>query len=98
MLVDPAAGRFQEFSLIEAALIASGVDKASKLESYERKYAAWLTAVRHITQSKESSLSRAEVLFEFMHREILDGGYDAQATDQAFGEMISLFRRVFPVG
>ena len=81
MLVDPAAGKFQQFSLIEAALIASGVDRVPKLESYERKYAAWVAAVRRLTQNEESSLRRAEVLFEFMHREILSGGYDAQATE-----------------
>jgi tetratricopeptide (TPR) repeat protein len=81
MLADPSAGNFQQFSLIEAALIASGVDQVSKLESYERKYAAWLAAVRRLSRSKESSLRRAEVLFEFMHREILSGGYDAQATE-----------------
>ena len=81
MLVDPADGKFQQFSLIEAALIASGVDRASKLESYERKYAAWLSAVRRLTKNEESPLRRLEVLFEFMHREILGGGYDAQATE-----------------
>lgn len=81
MLVDPADGKFQQFSLIEAALIAGGVERASKLEFYERKYASWVVAVRRLAQSEESSLRRVEVLFEFMHREVLDGGYDAQATE-----------------
>jgi tetratricopeptide (TPR) repeat protein len=81
MLVDPARGEFRHFSLVEGALVASGVERGAALESYERKYAAWSEAARRLAEREDSPLRRAETLFEFVHREILTGGYDAQATE-----------------
>src|SRR5207247_9291253 len=49
---------------------------------------------------REVGASFSERLYQAEHAFMRDEGarYDAQATDQAFGEMISLFLRVFPVG
>ncbi len=81
MLADAAGGRFHQYSLIEAALIASGVRDAAELADYTERYTTWFNAVRPIVQKEGSEQRRAEALFEFMHRRILRGVYNARATE-----------------
>jgi tetratricopeptide (TPR) repeat protein len=81
MLADPAAGQFRQFTLIEAALVASGVDRPDELERFRQRYVVWRDAARQICRSQKSPERRAELLFDFMHREILTGGYDSRATE-----------------
>jgi tetratricopeptide (TPR) repeat protein len=81
MLADPAAGQFRQFTLIEAALVASGFDRADEFEHYRQRYAEWRDEARRICRSEKSPERRAELLFDFMHREILTGGYDSRATE-----------------
>jgi hypothetical protein len=88
MLADPADGEFRQFSLIEAALIASGVDRDEDLRRYLERYSAWREQARQICEREHSQLRQAQALFEFLHRQILVGGYDARATEltQTFDE------------
>jgi tetratricopeptide (TPR) repeat protein len=88
MLADPTDGEFRRFSLIEAALVASGVERGDELDRYAEKYAVWLEQTRRNCRREKSQLRQAEALFEFMHRQILVGGYDARATEltQTFDE------------
>ncbi|HEV2971026.1 MAG TPA: tetratricopeptide repeat protein [Pirellulales bacterium] len=81
MLADPVAGQFQQFTLIEAALVASGVDRADDLERYRQRYIEWRDQARQISEHEQSPGRRSEALFEFMHGEILTGGYDPRATE-----------------
>lgn len=81
MLADPVDGKFRQFSLIDAALIAGGVESSQTLDRYGRQFQAWRSAARQICEHHSTALNRAAALFNFMHREILRGGYDAQATE-----------------
>jgi tetratricopeptide (TPR) repeat protein len=81
MLVDAADGGFRQFSLLDAALVASGANSEAALETDRQKLAAWSAEARRVAASEASPLQRARAIFEFMHREILTGGYDAQATE-----------------
>lgn len=81
MLVDSAGGGFRHFSLIDAALVASGVNREAALDEYRQKYAAWSAEARSIVDRETAPLDRARALFQFMHREILTRGYDSQATE-----------------
>ena len=81
MLADPIDGTFQQFSLIEAALVASGVEPDQELHHDLERYAAWRRQARQICRRETSQLGQAQALFEFLHREILFGGYDARATE-----------------
>jgi tetratricopeptide (TPR) repeat protein len=75
------AGQFDRYTLIDAALVASGVSNAEQLATYRRKYVGWREQARAICRSDDSTRRRAEALLEFMHRQIFRGGYDARATE-----------------
>ncbi len=81
LLTEADAGRLQRFSLIEAALVASGADQPEQLRGYRRKYEAWRDAARAVCRPESLPRQRAQAIFEFMHREILHGAYDAAATE-----------------
>ncbi|HEY2148127.1 MAG TPA: hypothetical protein VGH32_09330 [Pirellulales bacterium] len=81
MLVDAADGGFRQFSLIDAALVASGVNREPALDEYRQKYAAWSAEARSVVDRETAPLDRARALFQFVHREILTRGYDSQATE-----------------
>ncbi len=81
MLADGAGGTFHRFSLIDAALVASGIERDADRARYRRKYALWRDAARRSIAAEPSPLRRAAALFAFMHRKILTGNYDAAATE-----------------
>ena len=81
MLADPIDGTFHQFSLIEAALIASGAESDKELQHDLERYGAWHRQAWQICRRETSQLGQAQALFEFLHREILFGGYDARATE-----------------
>ena len=80
LLADGADGRFDEFSLWEAALVASAVDDEQELclrrEWLERLVAAWRSGI----EGHASPRQRARALHEQMHRELLTGGYNAASS------------------
>jgi tetratricopeptide (TPR) repeat protein len=81
MLADAADGAFHSCSLVEAGLIASGIVRPDDLERHLARYAAWRKQAQRLCARETSQLAQAQVLFEFVHREILTGGYDARATE-----------------
>jgi tetratricopeptide (TPR) repeat protein len=81
MLVDAADGGFRQFSLMDGALVASGASNEAPLDAYRQRFTAWCSEARRVAANEEWPLDRARAVFEFMHREILTGGYDAQATE-----------------
>ncbi len=81
MLADAADGAFRSCSLVEAGLIASGIVRPDDLERHLARYAAWRKHAQRLCTHETSQLAQAQVLFEFIHREILTGGYDARATE-----------------
>ena len=79
-------GRFGEFSLLEAGLIAGGVDRDDELRLYGKRFAAIVEALRQSGEVRGTSRERAQAVFAFLHQSLLRGGYCLQASDlrQAF--------------
>lgn len=75
------AGQFQRYTLMDAALVASGVDNTDSLAAYRLKYAERRVQAQAVCRPDDSPRCRAEALLEYMHRQILRGGYDARATE-----------------
>src|ERR1700676_4112610 len=71
LLADAADGRFQNFTLIAAALGASGVAEGEQLGPYHKGYLAWLVRAREACSPLDPPAMRAQKIFELMHREIL---------------------------
>ncbi|MGD0655503.1 MAG: tetratricopeptide repeat protein [Thermoguttaceae bacterium] len=81
LFADAADGRLDEFSLLDAALIASGVDNTAELGRYRRRMAAWVEQLRRKGGLDGSPQERVEAIFEFLHGKILKGKYDIKCTD-----------------
>ena len=79
VLADAGSDRFAHHTLIEAALVAGGVDRSEMLQAYCRKYEACRNAIQTACRGQESARERARIILESMHREILTGGYDPAA-------------------
>ena len=81
LFADAADGRLDEFSPLEAALVAGGVEDADTLHRYQQKAAALVDQLRRSAALDGTPAQRAEAIFEFMHRHVLRGGYDLAYTD-----------------
>lgn len=81
LFADAADGRLNGFSPIEAALIASGTEDVDSLRLYERKAAALLHRMSLSIDRAGTSAERSETVFDFMHRQVLRGGYELKGTD-----------------
>ncbi len=79
-------GRFGQFSLLEAGLIAGGVDRQDELHRYCKRFDGLVESLRSSGKVRGTPREQAEALFAFLHQSILSGGYDLQASDlrQAF--------------
>jgi tetratricopeptide (TPR) repeat protein len=81
LLADAENGELDEFSLLEGALIASGVADRSALRRYADRFAAELPALADALQNAEPASTRAEVVLRFLHEELLVGEYDERCTE-----------------
>lgn len=82
LFADAADGRWDEHSLLRAALIASGVNDARSLNGYQDQMAALTAELRKsIPRRDDSDRRTARAVFEFMHDRILTGGYQLDCTD-----------------
>ncbi len=78
---DAADGRLDDHSLLEAALVASGVEDADVLTQYQGRIHELAVELWQSGRFNGTPRQRAEVLFEFMHQNVLRGGYDLRCTD-----------------
>lgn len=81
LFADAADGRLDEFGLLEAALIAGGVEDAEVLEGYRRRQAGLLEELGRSGGLSGPPRQRAQAVFEFMHRRVLRAGYRTDCTD-----------------
>jgi len=81
LFADAANGRLHEHSLLDAALVASGVEKVETLRHYQQQWAALVAELRRCGASSGSPRQQAEMIFDFMHRRILRAGYRIESTD-----------------
>jgi tetratricopeptide (TPR) repeat protein len=79
---DMADGQLQQFSLLQAALIASGVDSSAALESYAERFAAIQRQSTGMCPSDAAdAVHRARVLLDWLHRHLLTGEYQPACTE-----------------
>jgi hypothetical protein len=82
LLEDMADGQLQRFSLLEAALIASGVDNPSVLTSHTERFSA---IVQRSLQGPQDQLGgamhEARAMLEWLHHHVLTGDYQPACTE-----------------
>ena len=81
LFADAADGSLDNHSLLAAALVASGVDDAKAVADYENQVAVLIERLRRSGKVSGSPREQVRAVFEFMHRELLYGGYRLDATD-----------------
>lgn len=81
LMDDAADGRLDEFSPLAAALVASGVANDDTLLSYQQKAAALANQLHRRIDPAAAPRQQVEAIFQFMHQQVLRGGYDLAATD-----------------
>ncbi len=81
LFADAAGGRLDEFPLLAASLIASGVADEATLHRYLVRAEALADEVAARLPVDGPPLHRAETLFDFLHERVLAGGYRIDATD-----------------
>jgi tetratricopeptide (TPR) repeat protein len=74
-------GRLDEFPLLDAALVASGVDDPLVLAHYRRQWGQWVDALKRSGAVRGAPCRQARAIFEFLHARVLTGGYSLPCTD-----------------
>ena len=81
LFADAPAGRLGRHSLLEAALVASGVDSPDVLARYEARLTGYAEELKQSHPPSGDARDDAQTVFEFLHRRILRGGYRIDSTD-----------------
>jgi tetratricopeptide (TPR) repeat protein len=74
-------GCFGEVSLLEAGLIAGGIEGNDELRRYCQQFESLVESLRRSAKVCGAPREKAKVLFAFLHQAILHGGYDLKASD-----------------
>jgi tetratricopeptide (TPR) repeat protein len=83
LFADAADGRLHRYSLLAAALVASGVDRPETLRDWEARLDAMVDELRETFPAAGTPQEQARAIFEFMHRRILVAGYSRNCTELA---------------
>lgn len=79
LLKDAADGRWDQFSLLRAALIAEGIQDPAKIRAYEEKLGQTARSLREKINGEleipAQSVELTRMVFEGLHRNILTGSY-----------------------
>ncbi|MBN2579143.1 MAG: hypothetical protein JXB10_09150 [Pirellulales bacterium] len=78
---DAADGALDRLSLFEAALIADGVVQPEVLRHYQSQLDRLVEELQKTGRLTDSTQRNAEILFQFLHKHALRGGYRLSATD-----------------
>ena len=81
LLTDSADGRWQQWDIISAALVAEGLTDRKRVDSYHNKVATIVRQLPSQTASSKADLARS--VFETMHKQLLVGKYDIACTNLA---------------
>ncbi len=81
LFADAADSRWDEHTLLTAALVASGVDSPSRLAHYESLVAALVDELRHSAAMQGTEHQQAQAILEFLHQRVLGGGYRLDSSD-----------------
>jgi hypothetical protein len=80
---DAGDGRWDEHTLLTAALVAGGIGDASELQRYEKRFGLLVDELRGVLTDHATARGRAEAIFAFMHGRILTGGYHLESSGLA---------------
>ena len=83
LLADAADRRWDNHSLLAAALIAGGVEGQRQLDHCVSRFHALADEAARLVGSQSDPEILAQQVFDFMHRRILVGGYRLESTDLA---------------
>jgi tetratricopeptide (TPR) repeat protein len=88
MLADAADDSLDDFSLLEGALIASGVTDRQRVEHYCSEFAKRIEAIATATGDESTIIDNSERVYHFLHSEFLTGEYHSTCTeiDRAFDD------------
>ena len=78
-----SAGAKEEFSLLEAALVAGGARDGREVSRFRRMCDKWLADLRPQAAVAGDVRKRGKKVLEFMHQHILKGQYDRQCSSLA---------------
>lgn len=81
LLADAADGTLDDFSLLQAALVAGGLDDADLLSAYQVRFERWSDELHRRGTVVGDTEAKAAVVFRYLHDEILVGRYQREATD-----------------
>ena len=81
LLADAADGQLDDFSLFDAAVIASGVPDAEEVATCRARFRLFRDSVREEMTAESSVRHRAEKIFRRMHQELLTGQYRPSCTE-----------------
>ncbi|MHC4402217.1 MAG: tetratricopeptide repeat protein [Planctomycetota bacterium] len=81
LFADAADGRWDEHSLLRAALIASGVNSAHALRRYELRMKKLAEQLEQSGRVAGSPRRTAQVVLELLHQRVLHDRYEADCTD-----------------
>ncbi len=82
LFADAADARWDDFMLVGAALVASGVHDPATLDRLQAVVAGWVAELRQAGLAERPPRDRAEAVFDFMHRRVLRQ-YRLESTDLA---------------
>jgi tetratricopeptide (TPR) repeat protein len=83
LFADAADGRLDQHSLLAAALIAGGTESSEQIQRYEARLDALAEELRRSGKVTGTPRQQARAIFEFMHRQVLRGGYQLNSSDLA---------------
>jgi hypothetical protein len=80
---DAVNENLDEFAVLDAALVACGDENSLTIDRCRKTFDAVCSEVRQAAASALTTLDLAEIIHRTLHRRLLGGGYDANATDLA---------------
>ncbi len=81
LLADAADGSLDEFSLLEGALIASGVTDLEDVEHYSATFSHRVAEMVTAEDDEPTAAATAEQIYRFLHDEFLSGEYHSTCTE-----------------
>jgi len=81
LFADAADGNLDHYSPLSAALVASGLTDAEQIRHLETQFESWISQFDRSETSSVTAMDEAAALFEFMHQQILVGGYHRDSSD-----------------
>ncbi len=83
LMRDAADGALDQHSLLQAALIASGVRDELVLERYAERVQGWRATLQREAEHVTSTRDKSATVLAFLYRDVLTGPYDAGCSDLA---------------